>query len=29
MTDVVGEVCRYEVLGDTRCPCGMVVGEYE
>jgi len=27
LEDVVGEVCRYEVLGDRRCPCGLSVGE--
>ena len=27
LADIVGEVCRYEVLGDRRCPCSLSIGE--
>ena len=27
LADVVGEVCWYAFLGDSRCPCGMSIGE--
>ena len=27
LTDVVGEMCRYDVLGDRRCPSGLSAGD--